>query len=171
MCVCVQAYLCVIFGSKGQETCLFCNKICWLKVRGSFSSFCISRPSRHGCSLQASLGLRGLSLCGRIPDRTQTHTAVAQGPSLLPEWHSNSQELYLSATVSDYVCIICVLSVYFVWSWLLASRRQVSKGFFKLEMGGLANSPRRPVAFWARTQGISHISVTAEHGKTSQQQS
>lgn len=154
MCVCVQAYLCVIFGSKGQETCLFCNKICWLKVRGSFSSFCISRPSRPGCSLQASLGLRCLSLCGRIPDRTQTHTAVAQGPSLLPEWHSNSQELYLSATVSDYVCIICVFCVVVTFSLQTAG----IQGLFQIRNGGISQFPEETSGFLSKDSGnITHI--------------
>lgn len=77
-----------------------------VQKRSSVSSVCISCPSRPGCSLQASLGLQGLPPCGRIPDRTQTHTAVAQGPSLLPENDTqNSPERYLSATVSDYVCV------------------------------------------------------------------
>ncbi|CAB1435516.1 unnamed protein product [Pleuronectes platessa] len=92
-----------------------------MQERGSVSYLCLV-PFKARLCLQASLRLRGLPPCGRIPDRTQTHTQLwpracapptrsqqaskgpfkleGRNPSSYPKTSNQQVRLFLSPVVS-----------------------------------------------------------------------
>lgn len=120
--------------------------------------------SRQASGSKASLCVAGYQIGLR-------HTQLwPRGLHSSRDWHSNSPEPYLRATVSDYVCVnkldLCVVCV---CAWLLACSQQVFKGPFKLETGGGWDQPIPLGARWVSEQGLwEYQEYTVCHSETQQ---